>query len=116
MLSNRPILILEKSRIDKTIDVLILITFVAMWMLTILSFNNLPEIIPVHYNLKGEVDNYGSKLTIWLLPVISTLIIAFMRFINKFPHNFNYMVKITADKDDPVHSTNCRSYFPIHRI
>jgi len=94
--ADRPILILEKSRTDKSIDILILITIVLTWILTIVNYNSLPEIIPIHQDLKGNIDNYGGKASIWFLPVISTLIIAGMRFINKFPHHFNYLVKITA--------------------
>ena len=80
---------------DKSIDILILLTIVLTWFLVILNYNSLPEIIPIHHDLKGNIDRYGSKASIWYLPVISTLIVGGMRFINKFPHHFNYLVKIT---------------------
>lgn len=33
-------------------------------------YPGLPEIIPTHFNIKGEADGYGSKGTIFLLPSI----------------------------------------------
>lgn len=33
-------------------------------------YPTLPEIIPTHFNIKGEADGYGSRGTIFLLPLI----------------------------------------------
>lgn len=33
-------------------------------------YPNLPEIIPTHFNIKGEADGFGSRETIFLLPSI----------------------------------------------
>lgn len=39
-----------------------------------LFWNQLPEEVPVHWNLNGEVDRYGSKMELFILPVINVLI------------------------------------------
>lgn len=60
-------------------------------------FTDLPDIIPIHFNLEGEPDNFGTKKTIFLLPAISIALYIFMTGINKYPHTFNYTHKITPE-------------------
>ncbi len=94
MLSKRPIIQIQKSGVDKALELLTLVCIVAGWTFIALSYHQLPNIIPVHYNLRGEVDNYGAKETIWIFPVVVTLVIAGIYSLNKYPHYFNYMVDI----------------------
>lgn len=35
----------------------------------------LPENVPLHWNVEGEVDRYGSKSELWLIPAVTTLLI-----------------------------------------
>lgn len=30
-------------------------------------WNLLPEMVPIHWNFKGEVDNYSSKYSLWIV-------------------------------------------------
>ena len=43
----------------------------------IVGFSNV-EIIPSHINIHGEVDNYGSKWELFILPAIALLIYLLM--------------------------------------
>jgi uncharacterized membrane protein len=38
-------------------------------------WNELPDRVPLHWNIKGEIDRYGSKSELWLLPVFTSLLI-----------------------------------------
>lgn len=38
-------------------------------------WNQLPEQVPLHYNLKGEVDRYGDKLELIMIPILLPLLI-----------------------------------------
>lgn len=38
-------------------------------------WNDLPEQVPLHWNLHGEVDRWGSRSELWLIPVVTTLLI-----------------------------------------
>ncbi|MFN7120368.1 MAG: DUF1648 domain-containing protein, partial [Saprospiraceae bacterium] len=68
---------------------------IALWLLTIFTYANLPERIPTHFNFRGEVDNYGSRDMIWFAPIISLILFILLTFLNRNPHQFNYTVKIT---------------------
>ncbi len=97
MLFKRPILKLEKSGVDKLIEAFTFIIIIFIWGYTLLSYNNLPGTIPIHYNFKGEIDGYGSKDTIWLIPIIVTFLVTGLFFLNKHPHIFNYTGNITEE-------------------
>lgn len=45
----------------KKINIYSLILIVLVLTMTIIFYDKLPEEIPIHWNLKGEVDNYVSK-------------------------------------------------------
>ena len=38
-------------------------------------WNQLPEQVPLHYNIKGEVDRYGDKSELILIPILLPLLI-----------------------------------------
>jgi len=38
-------------------------------------WNQLPAQVPLHYNIKGEVDRYGDKSELILIPIMTSLLI-----------------------------------------
>jgi uncharacterized membrane protein len=36
----------------------------------ILIWNQLPEIVPMHWNMDGEVDRYAPKIGLWMIPIL----------------------------------------------
>jgi uncharacterized membrane protein len=68
-----------------------------LWWLTVSNYYSLPDTIPVHFNAAGKVDNTGGKASILILPVIVTALFAGLTIFTRYPHNFNYPVKITAE-------------------
>lgn len=94
---ERPKVRLQLTSTDKIIEVTSSVFLIAFWLMTVLSFQTLPETIPTHFNGNGEVDGYGPKATIFFLPVLGTLLFAFLTFIIKKPESFNYTVEITKE-------------------
>ncbi len=37
-------------------------------------WDDLPDKVPMHWNLKGEIDRYGSKNELWILPIFMSLL------------------------------------------
>lgn len=97
MKTNRPKIEVPLQPIDIAVDIISALIIVALITYTYLSYTNLPETIPTHYNASGEVDGFGGKNTIWLLPGICTLMFTGLFILNKFPHLHNYMVNITEE-------------------
>lgn len=69
--------------------ILLVITFIGIMV----SYKNLPQIIPTHWGINGEIDNTGSKSTLWLLYGIMIAInILFIVIANIDPKKQNYRI------------------------
>lgn len=82
---------------DYLLEIIAFIGILAMVGVSLYCYTALPEQIPIHFGPSGMPDKWGTKSHLWLLPVLGTVIYGFMSFINRYPHQFNYMVKITPE-------------------
>jgi len=96
-MEEQPKIKLELTTIDKTLEILGWISILAIWVLTITNYTNLPDTIPIHYNGAGHADGFGRKGNILILPLISTVLFIGMTILNKLPQVFNYPTDITKD-------------------
>ena len=96
-MGSRPRIIIHPSQLDKRLEVAALILLILLWLLFLFSFFTSPSIIPIHYNALGKVDNYGSKTTLFILPIIATAVYFALTQLNKYPHMFNYMTTLTKE-------------------
>ena len=62
-----------------------------------MSVSTLPETIPIHFNMSGEADSFGSKTMLWMFPIIATILVGLMKVIKRYPAQLNYPVKLTED-------------------
>lgn len=42
----------------------------ATFVVTLIAYPHLPDQIPQHWNLKGEIDHYGSRQSVFMLPAV----------------------------------------------
>jgi uncharacterized membrane protein len=96
-METRPEIKLTLSKLDNKLELTSRILFVVMWGLTLYTFLKLPTIIPTHFNASGQADDYGNKLSLLILPVLASVIYFGLTQLNKYPHIFNYLAKITQD-------------------
>ena len=61
-----------------------------------------PDVIPIHFNFKGEADNYGSKTILVLIPIISILLYIALSVVAKNPRFINIPVKITKENETSI--------------
>ena len=107
-MEKRPKIELKLSKTDKVIELIGYLILIAFWITIILSYNNLPEKIPIHYNGLGEVDNYSKKTSIFLLPIIGTFLFIILTLISKNPESFNYNVKITEQNAESQYTNSVK--------
>lgn len=74
-----------------------LILLLGLWVLVAIAYPYLPEVIPIHFNLKGQADGFGSRDFIWLEPVVASVLYTVMTLVNRRPDTFNYPVRITPE-------------------
>jgi uncharacterized membrane protein len=96
-MKERPRLNLELTQADKSVEIIGWLLIFAIWGLTILNYQSLPDIIPIHYNVAGVADGFGDKWMIFTLPIVATVLFVGLTILNKFPHILNYPTEITAD-------------------
>jgi uncharacterized membrane protein len=97
MSNDRPRLDLELSRYDRLIEVLSFMALGIMWIMMIRYYALLPDVIPVHFDAAGEADRMGSKASIWGLSIVATILFVGLTVLNRYPHHFNYLSKITEE-------------------
>lgn len=96
-MEKRPRIKIEPTSLDKVVDLAGWLILAFLWVMILLNYADLPDTIPTHFNAAGKADDYGSKSTIFMLPVIATILYAGMTRLNLFPHIFNFPMKITAE-------------------
>jgi uncharacterized membrane protein len=92
----RPKLNLPKTAIEKSLEIMAVIVLLVHIGMTFYLFKNLPDIVPTHFGLDGKPNGFGSKKTLWILPLISLFLQSFMSLINS-PESFNYLTELTPD-------------------
>ncbi|QWX82645.1 SdpI family protein [Cellulophaga sp. HaHaR_3_176] len=68
-----------------TIVLLPFIYFTYIW-------NQLPEKVPMHWNIKGEIDRYGEKMELIIIPILLPLLV--------------YIIFLVVPKIDPKNKLN----------
>lgn len=51
------------------------IVFVVSLLIAIISYGYLPDMIPIHFDAAGNVDNYANRISIFLTPAINLMMI-----------------------------------------
>ncbi|RKD22654.1 hypothetical protein BEP19_10370 [Ammoniphilus oxalaticus] len=88
--SQRSSLDIPKTSVERIWDGLGYGMFICSIGLLILLWNKLPARVPAHFNALGEVDRWGGKGELLILPAIGLLLIISMQALEKFPQMHNY--------------------------
>lgn len=94
---NRPKITIPISETNRLLNWIIGLLLMVYFSFIFVQFKQLPETIPTHFGSGGLVDDYGSKNTIWLLPVIASIISIGMGILKNYPHLMNYPIKVTEE-------------------
>ncbi|WP_174614301.1 DUF1648 domain-containing protein [Virgibacillus ihumii] len=81
-----------------------LVVMLSTIVYAIYQYESLPDRIPTYFNAQGEADGWGSKSSIFILPVITALTFILLYFLTKAPHIFNLPVTITEDNAPRIYS------------
>ncbi|GAB4138854.1 MAG: DUF1648 domain-containing protein [Ignavibacteriales bacterium] len=104
----RPKIKINLSEFDRKLELTGLFLLIVLWVVSFFIFKITQGEIPTHFDFSGNADNYGSRNSIFLLPVIGTLLFLLMTWLNKYPHKFNYTIKITTENAEIQYSLATR--------
>ncbi len=91
----RPKIKIEKTKADVALEIIAFALIGFIWIDAVSAYFSLPNEIPLHFDLHGAPDRYGGKLSLFTLPVLATLVSALLFVLSRYPHMFNYPIKIT---------------------
>ena len=97
MKTNRPRVDVPLQSIDILLDIISATLIILMIVYVATSYGELPDIIPSHFNGKGEIDGHSEKTTLWFLPAISIAMFIGLFILNKYPHMHNYMQNLSNE-------------------
>ena len=80
---------------DTLLEGIAIVLLVVFWVYVGMTYASLPDIIPTHYNGSGVADGFGSKKSIWSLPVVATILYGLLTVLRFYPHYFNYPSTLT---------------------
>ncbi|MGG1687271.1 DUF1648 domain-containing protein [Pseudalkalibacillus sp. NRS-1564] len=94
-MTDRPIIKIEKSILQKLFDIAGLVFLCLSLGYLLLNWSGLPSEVPIHFDVAGQADHWGSKLVLFFLPIFGILLWGGLSMLERYPHVFNYVVHIT---------------------
>lgn len=62
-----------KQIIRKELPIIVIVLLPFIYLAYI--WNNLPQVVPIHWNIQGEIDGYGNKSMLILIPILLPLLV-----------------------------------------
>ena len=90
----------QLSSFDWVLEAASFLVIVASWIVLLLNFAEIPETVPVHFNLQGEADRFGSKNELFLVQGIASVLYAGMVVLALFPQAHNMPTTLTEENKE----------------
>ncbi|HML69231.1 MAG TPA: DUF1648 domain-containing protein [Clostridia bacterium] len=94
---------IERNALDILETIVSLLCLVGVVVYLILAWDTIPAKIPAHYNAAGEVNRWGSKSELIVMPIISWLMFGLITLIEQYPSVWNTGVRITDENRAAVY-------------
>ena len=93
----------EKNKYDILVTRLTLAILVFTLVFYAFYWFKMPDMIPMHYNLSGQIDCWGSKYESLFIPLGMIVLYVFLAFVEKKPSLWNTGVKITPENQQRIY-------------
>ncbi|PZR22491.1 MAG: hypothetical protein DI539_05335 [Flavobacterium psychrophilum] len=107
-METRPQIKIKPTQTDIILEVIGYVGLAALWIFVSVMYYKLPDIVPVHFNLAGEADGFGSKKISFLLPILASFQFLVLSVVQEYPEQFNYPVTITAENAEKQYTNAVR--------
>ena len=95
---------MKKHPLDRWMNRLSLLILLGTAAFLALFWSRIPAQVPMHFNAAGEIDRWGDRSTLLVLPVISWLLYGLMTVVEQFPGAWNTGVKVTEENQERVYA------------
>jgi uncharacterized membrane protein len=107
-MSSQPDITITRKGTERVIILFSSILFIANIAFSIFSYFRCPEIIPTHFAADGTPDQHGSKILLFLMPAIATILFFGLNALSRHPKIYNYPQKITEDNAEVVYKNGAK--------
>ena len=104
---NRPKIDIPKTKLEWFFDIVGYIALASMVVFLLVNWSSLPHEVPAHFGATGEVDRWGSKMELLIIPGIAIFLHVFMTIIERVPETHNYPARFN-ESNARVFYTNSR--------
>lgn len=94
---------LKYTKFQCVMEILSILLLIGMIIFLCSYWNQIPDTIPGHYNAMGQVDRWGNKSEVLILPILNIFMYLLLTVISFFPQIWNMPVKITDTNRVPVY-------------
>ena len=94
---------LKKTAWDWITETLSLALVFGTILYLIVMWKSIPDTIPAHYNAAGEVNRWGGKSELLMLPIIGGILYFFITLIQQYPQAWNTGVTVTEENRERVY-------------
>lgn len=94
---ERPKIKIAKTKSELVWDLIGYTFYLGSIIFLIFNWQALPAEVPVHFNAVGEVDRWGSKIELLILPVLGVFVAGLMHLFEKYPETHNYPERIKEE-------------------
>ena len=92
------------KNINRLLDIIGSTLLILLIVTTFMYWGKAPDIVPTHFNFKGEIDAYGSKNTLFILLPIVIIAYTGLAVLSKYPQVCNYCIEITPRNKEKQYS------------
>ncbi|MBW7846638.1 MAG: DUF1648 domain-containing protein [Bacteroidales bacterium] len=93
----QPKIQVQKETSDHILNIVVWLVMALILGHSIIAVSSLDSVVAIHFNIKGEADNFGSKYMLLLIPLFAFVLTVGLSVLNHFPYIFNFPVKITPE-------------------
>ena len=90
----------KRAAADWVMEAIALAALLGMVVLLLDQWQQVPEKVPIHFSASGAANRWGSKDSLWLLPLLGGVVYLLLTFTAKNPYFMN--VPIQIDRENPV--------------
>lgn len=94
---------MKRHPLDKLMNRLSLLALLGTAVFLAVYWRHIPARVPMHYNAAGEIDRWGDKTELLILPVIAWFLYGLMTVVEQFPSAWNTGVKVTEENRERVY-------------
>ncbi|UCE64963.1 MAG: DUF1648 domain-containing protein [Candidatus Zixiibacteriota bacterium] len=97
MSNYKPRIRVESTHVKRLLELVSIAGIIYNAFVLLRNWESIPDTVPSHFGLDGRPDAYAGKSSLLLLPIVGFAIYLALTILDRYPHLFSYIWKITPE-------------------